>query len=79
MDRLRDAVVESIEIALVELRRLASPLEMAELAELRLDAKDADDEDQLLRIETHLAQLRAFCERRFESTGELPVASVARG
>jgi hypothetical protein len=74
MERLRDSVVESIEIALVELRRLAAPHEMAELSELRLDARDAESEAQLRAIEAHLEVLRAFCERRFESCGSMVAA-----
>jgi hypothetical protein len=77
MERLRDSVVESIEIALVELKRLAAPHEIAELSELRLDAKDAESEAQLRQIEAHLSALRAFCERRFESCRSM-VASRPR-
>jgi hypothetical protein len=61
---LRDAVIETIEIALVELRPIAQPRDMAELNELLLDAKDAATDESLSRIATQVASLRKFCEGR---------------
>ena len=67
MDVLRAEVVESIEVALVELRGIAQPHEMAAMSELRLDAVDAQSEDQLRAIDSQLKSLRQFCESRKQS------------
>ncbi len=71
MTELRDSVVDLIEIALVELRTVAQPRDLAQLSELLLDAKDATDDEQLRRIEEHAKSLRAFCEAR-RASGETP-------
>ena len=67
MSELRDTVVETIEIALVELKNIAQPRDLAELHELLLDTKDAADDDQLRRIAAQVESLRSFCEGRHDS------------
>ncbi len=64
MSQLRDSVVDMIEIALVELRAVAQPRDIAQLSELLLDAKDAEDDEQLQRIQAQAKSLIAFCESR---------------
>jgi hypothetical protein len=72
MSQLRDAVVDTIEIALVELRQVAQPRDLAQLSELLLDAKDAEDDEQLERIHAQAKSLRKFCEsRRASGSGSL--------
>ena len=53
-----------IEIALVELRGRAMPIDLAQLSELLLDAREAEDEVTLARIGAQAASVRAFCEGR---------------
>ena len=45
----KDEVVEFIEVAIVELRGVAQPRDVAELRELAMDAKDAESAEQLER------------------------------
>jgi hypothetical protein len=63
----RDEVIELIEVALVELKGIAQPRDLAQLRELLLDAKDADDSEQLMRILEQAKGLRKFCEGRHDS------------
>ena len=72
MSALRDSVVDEIEIALVELRGVAQPRDLAQLQELLLDAKEAEDAEQLQRIDTQARSLRAFCEGRRNSGATVP-------
>jgi hypothetical protein len=67
----RDEVIENIEVALVELKGIAQPRDLAELGELLLDAKDAHDAEQLQRIHEQAKSLRAFCEKRHTSSSGL--------
>ena len=67
MSDLQESVVETIEIALVELRGIAQPRDIAQLSELLLDAKDTEDVEQLERIRQQVNALRSFCEGRHES------------
>ncbi len=67
MDEQRASVIESIEIALVELRSIAQPHEIASLNELLFDAQDATEEAQLVQISEQVSGLRAFCEGRHRS------------
>jgi hypothetical protein len=72
MSALRDSVVDEIEIALVELRGVAQPRDLAQLQELLLDAKEAEDAEQLQRIDLQARALRAFCEGRSASSTTIP-------
>jgi hypothetical protein len=67
MSELRESVVEMIEVALVELKGIAQPPDMAQLSELLLDAKETDDEELLGRIAAQVKSLRSFCEGRHDS------------
>ena len=67
MEERRAQVVEEIEIALVELRSIAQPHEIASLNELLFDAQDATSADQLEPIIEQVKSLRAFCENRHRS------------
>jgi hypothetical protein len=64
---LRDDVIESIEIAMADLRPIGQPRDLSQLAELLLDAKDAETDEQLHGIASQVASLRAFCEGRKQS------------
>jgi hypothetical protein len=64
---LRDEVILTIEVALVELKAIAQPRDLAQLNELLADAKDAEDSEQLMRILEQAKSLRAFCEGRHDS------------
>ena len=68
MTDARAQVLQEIDEATVALRGAALPHELAELAELRLDAEEASDLDQLARIRAHARGLRAFCEGRKRSS-----------
>jgi hypothetical protein len=67
----REEVVEFIEVALVELRGAAQPRDFAELRELAMDAKDAETPEQLDHILKQAQNLRAFCEQRKKSSGDV--------
>lgn len=67
----RDEVVEFIEVAIVELRGVALPRDIAELRELAMDAKEAETIEQLDRILAQAKNLRAFCEQRKKSSGDV--------
>jgi hypothetical protein len=67
----RDEVVEFIEVAIVELRNFAQPRDIAELRELEMDARDATTNDQLGEILRQAQNLRAFCEQRKRSSGDV--------
>lgn len=67
MEKRRAEVVEEIEIALVELRSLAQPHEIASLNELLFDAQDATAPEQLEPIIEQVKSLREFCENRHRS------------
>jgi hypothetical protein len=71
MEDLRAEVIESIDIALVELRSIAQPYELTQLNELRLDAEEATDEEQLRKIADQLRSLREFSEMRHRSESVL--------
>jgi hypothetical protein len=66
----RDEIIEFIEVAIVELRGVAQPRDVAELRELAMDAKDAEDEPQLDEILKQAKNLREFCEQRKLSSGD---------
>ena len=67
MEDERARVIEMIEIALVELRSIAQPHEIASMNELLFDAQDATEEEQLVAIAGQVNGLRAFCEGRHRS------------
>jgi hypothetical protein len=68
----REEVTEYIEVAKVELKAIAQPRDIAELNELLLDTNDAETDEQLGAIYEQAKNLRAFCERRSKSTGNMP-------
>ena len=72
MDELRAQVLEYIEVAIVELRGVAQPRDVAELRELAMDAEDAETTEQLTSIQQQAMNLRAFCERRKMSSVKSP-------
>ncbi len=59
-----------IEVALVELRGVAEPRDLAQLHELLLDARDTDESEQLTRIREQASRLGAFCWSRHDSSSE---------
>jgi hypothetical protein len=67
MEQRRAEVVEMIEIALVELRSIAQPHEIASLNELLFEAQDATAAEQIEAIAEQVNGLRAFCENRHRS------------
>ena len=72
MNELRAQVLEFIEVAIVELRGVAQPRDVAELRELAMDAEDAETAEQLASIQQQAENLRAFCERRKMSSVKSP-------
>jgi hypothetical protein len=72
MERVRAAVIDLIDIALVDLKEVAQPHEIASLNELRIDAQDAIDEATLRQIERQVESLRDFCEKRKRSDHNFP-------
>jgi hypothetical protein len=70
---LRVEVVEFIEVAIVELRGVAQPRDIAELRELAMDARDAESDDELHGILAHAKNLREFCEKRTMSRATTPL------
>jgi hypothetical protein len=75
----RSDIVESIEIALVELRGVAQPHEVASFHELSLDAAEADSDEQLAAIAAQVESLREFCERRNLSNPGTRLDQLPRG
>ena len=70
----REEITETIEIAVIELRGVAQPHEVAHLRELALDATEADTEEQLAQIARQVESLRAFCMGRAKSSAALLLA-----
>jgi hypothetical protein len=60
----RDEIVGTIDAAVVELRGVAQPHEVAALRELRRDANEADAPELLAKIEQQVKSLVAFCRSR---------------
>ena len=79
MLELRAEVREYIEVAIVELREIAQPNEIAQLRELAMDADDADTEEQLARIRKQAQNLRSFCEKRARSVAGFGAVIVPPG
>ncbi len=75
MAELRDRIVEDIEVAIVELRAVAQPHELASLRELRLDARDAETQEQLQKIDQQVKSLLAFCRSRSMTNQAIPAVS----
>jgi hypothetical protein len=68
-------LVEYIEIALVELRGIAQPRDLADLRTLALEAEEADDDAQLDAILEQAKNLRKFAESRKASALRTPMQS----
>jgi hypothetical protein len=68
-------VVEFIEIAVVELRGIAQPRDLAELRTLALEAEEAENDQQLDAILEQAENLRRFCESRKASALRTPMQS----
>ncbi len=64
----RDDLLLRLEIALVDWKGHAQPHELAELSELLLDAKDADDQAELDRIDEQFCGLERFVASRKSSS-----------
>jgi hypothetical protein len=79
VEDFRTEVTEFIEVAIVELRTMAQPREIAEMRELGMDARDAETKEQLDSILAHAKNLREFCERRTRSTGNFPKMMTPKG
>jgi hypothetical protein len=71
-------ILEMIEVAIVELKGVAQPHEIAHFRELALDAKEADTPDALATIYQQVKSLRTFCENRAKSGAAYP-AMLPRG
>jgi hypothetical protein len=67
-DVTRAEILESIEVAVVELKRLALPHEIAQLRELAVDAADAQTIEQLEQIAKQVESLQTFCLSRAKSS-----------
>jgi hypothetical protein len=65
---IRAEINETIEVAVVELKGVALPHEIAQLHELAADAADAETEEQLTRIAKQVESLRTFCQSRAKSS-----------
>lgn len=74
----RAEVLELIEVAIIELKGVAQPHEVAQLRELGLDAVDAESPASLASIIQQVKSLREFCEKRAKSGGAFP-AILPRG
>jgi hypothetical protein len=74
----RAEVLELIEVALIELKGVAQPHEIAHFRELGLDAEDAETPDALATIVQQVKSLREFCEKRAKSGAAFP-AILPRG
>lgn len=68
MTATRDDLVERIEVALIDWKPVARPSELAELAELLLDAKEAKTDEDLRALDTHFRGLEAFIASRKTSS-----------
>lgn len=68
MSATRDDLVERIEVALVDWKSVARPSELAELAELLLDAKEASTDEDLRALDTQFRGLEAFIASRKTSS-----------
>ena len=60
---------ETIQVAVVELKGLALPHEIAHLHELAEDAADAESDEQLTQIAKQVESLRTFCQSRAVPVG----------
>ncbi len=69
-------LIEHIEIALIEVKGVAQPNDIAELSSLLLDAREADSDEQCVAIRLQVDNLRKFCESRRMSSGVLPAIEV---
>jgi hypothetical protein len=65
---IRAEVSETIEVAVVELKGVALPHEIAHLRELAVDAAEAETEEQLRQIVKQVESLRTFCQNRARSS-----------
>jgi hypothetical protein len=74
----RAEIQELIEVALIELKGVIQPHEVAQLRELGLDAEDTESPDALANIVQQVASLREFCEKRAKSGAAFP-ATLPRG
>lgn len=74
----RPELLEEIDIALVELRGIAQPHELATLRELALDAQDVE-EAQLPKVYEQFRSLRSFCESRKKSAAGHHIDYPPRG
>jgi hypothetical protein len=72
-------ITETIQVAVVELKSVALPHEIAHLHELAADAADAETEEQLAQIASQVESLRTFCQSRARSSAanvfDLPPSS----
>jgi len=78
MTTTREDLVENIEIALSDWKPYAQPHELTELAELLLDAKDAEDQGEIDRVESQFRGLERFVESRKASSAGFPAPPVKR-
>ena len=74
----REELLELIEVALVELKGIVQPHEVAHFRELLLDARESETSEQRESIFTEVKSLRAFCEKRAKSRAGFP-ATLPRG
>jgi hypothetical protein len=65
---IRAEINETIEVAVVELKSVALPHEIAHLRELAVDAAEAETEEQLRQIAQQVESLRTFCQNRARSS-----------
>ena len=68
MTATRDDLVERIEGALIDWKAVARPSELAELAELLLDAKEAKTDEELRALDAQFRGLEAFIASRKTSS-----------
>jgi hypothetical protein len=61
-------ITETIQVAVVELKGVALPHEIAHLHELAADAAEAETEEQLAQIAKQVDSLRTFCQSRARSS-----------
>lgn len=78
MTTTREDLIESIEIALTDWKPYAQPHELAELAELLLDAKDADEQGEVDRVDAQFRGLERFVESRKASSAGFPAPHVPK-
>ena len=67
-----------IAVAIVDLRDVAQPRDLAQLRELELDAFETDSPDQLRRIAEQAENLRRFCLSRKKSAESVPPPAIRR-